>query len=464
MSIGIDIYEHIRYLHEHEGLSQREIAKTIGISRNTVRKYYNGVQLPWVRKGISGRKPYVITQEVIDFIKGCLEHDEIENIKKQKHTARRIFDRLVDERGFNGGESTIRGIVAELREKKTKVFVPLSFEPGEAAQIDWGTAKAYIADKQVVINYFCMRECYSANIFCIAFYRQNEESFLEGLINGFEYFGGVPRRIIFDNAKVAVKEGSGLNAKVQEKYKAFAAHYAFKCDFCNIAAGHEKGLIEGLVGWVRRNIFVPIPKVDTLDELNAQILKKCLQYGRNKIAGRVQSVGDMMNSARICMALLPPHGFDTSKAVTAKVDSYSTVRFDNNYYSVPANYTGKEMCIKGYSNEVAIIYQDTEIARHPRSYERGETKYRLDHYIDLIEKRPRSVFNAKPVRNNLSAELLDVGKRLSDNREMVKLLRLYIEHGEDKLVAAIGSIQHSEITVEKILIHLQNAGMPNRLK
>lgn len=138
MSIGIDIYEHIRYLHEHEGLSQREIAKTIGISRNTVRKYYNGVQLPWVRKGISGRKPYVITQEVIDFIKGCLEHDEIENIKKQKHTARRIFDRLVDERGFNGGESTIRGIVAELREKKTKVFVPLSFEPGEAAQIDWG--------------------------------------------------------------------------------------------------------------------------------------------------------------------------------------------------------------------------------------------------------------------------------------------------------------------------------------
>ena len=143
MSIEVEIYEKIRYLHEHEGMSQRGIAKVLGISRNTVKKYYEGSQVPWERQGVSGRKRYVVTDEVIDFIKECLAQDETENIKKQKHTAKRIYDRLVDEMGFTGGESTIREIVAQLKEKQSKVFVPLAFDPGEAVQIDWGEAKVY---------------------------------------------------------------------------------------------------------------------------------------------------------------------------------------------------------------------------------------------------------------------------------------------------------------------------------
>lgn len=454
MSIEVEIYEKIRYLHVHEGKSQREIARILGISRNTVKKYYEGSQVPWERQGVSGRKPYVITDEVMDFIKECLAHDDTENIKKQKHTAKRIYDRLVDEKGFTGGESTIRQIVAELKDKQSKVFVPLAFDPGEAVQIDWGEAKVYLRGKKISMNLFCMRECSSADIYCTTFYRQNEESFLEGQMKGFEHFDGIPQRVIFDNAKVAVKEGFGLHAKVQNRYQAFAAHYAFTCEFCNPAAGHEKGLVEGLVGWVRRNIFVPIPRVDSIEELNAEIMRRCLKYRQHTIAGRDQTVGQMAQSVRVRMTPLPRYRFDTSRTLIARVDDFSTVRFDSNRYSVPVLYAGKEISIKGYGNEVVMMYRNTEIARYPRCYEKGQTQYRIEHYLDIMEKRPRSVFNAKPVKNTLSPELMAIGRRLSGPQEMVKFLRLYVDYGEEKITSAVHAIHSPEITVEQIKAHL----------
>ena len=454
MVIEVDIYENIRYLHEQEGHSQRAIAKMLGVSRNTVKKYCDGSQVPWERQGVSGRQRYVLTEEIMKFIKGCLADDGDEDIKKQMHTAKRIFDRLEEEKDFKGGESTIRRIVATLKEKQGKVYIPLSFDPGEAIQIDWGQATVYLAGKRIIVNLFCMRECYSADIFCMVFYRQNEESFLEAQICGFDFFKGISKRIIFDNAKVAVKEGFGAHAKLQDRYKALAAHYAFQCDFCNISAAHEKGLVEGLVGWVRRNIFVPVPRVDTIDKLNAEILRRCLKYRKHRISGRDQSVGEMALASQAKMTSIPRYRFDPSKTVTARVDDYSTVRFNLNNYSVPVEYAGKEVSIKGYGNEVVILYRNTEIDRYTRCYEKGKTKYRLEHYIDLIESRPRSVFNAKPVKENVSAILLQAGRRLSGPREMVKLLRLCVDHGEAKVIAAISRIGTSELSVEQVRAYL----------
>ena len=454
MSIEVELYEKIRYLHEQEGKSQRAIARILRVSRNTVGKYYEGAHVPWIRQGISGRGPYIVTDEVLKFIKECFAHDELENINKQKHTAKRIYDRLVDERRFCGGESTIRRIVRELRDKQVKVFVPLSYDPGEAIQIDWGEATIYLAGKRIKIYLFCMRECYSADIYCKAFYRQNEESFLEAQISGFDFYEGVAKRIIFDNAKVAVKEGFGIHAKVQDRYKALAAHYAFKCEFCNIAAGHEKGLVEGLVGWARRNILVPIPRVETIEELNDEILRRCLKYRSHKIKGKNQSVGEMALVTKIRLTALPRYQFDPSRSIIARVSDFSTVRFSYNQYSVPVKYAGKEVSIKGYGNEIVILYQNTELARYPRCYDRGQIKYRLEHYLDLIEKRPRSVFNAKPVKDSVSSQLLEFGRKLSGPKEMVKLLRLYTDYGEDKLLKIIDNLKGSEITIEQIQAHL----------
>lgn len=199
----MEIYEKIRYYHEHTELSQRNVAKMLGISRNTVKKYWEGQTVPWERKPGSGRKNDVITDEVRDFIIKCIESDK-NAPRKQHHTAHKIYERLVDEYGFEGCEASVRRTVAELRCKVSNVFVPLAYEPAEAIQVDWGEATIILAGIKQKIQIWCMRECYSGDIFVAAFYRQNEESFLEGIVKGLDHFGGTPQKIIFDNARVAV--------------------------------------------------------------------------------------------------------------------------------------------------------------------------------------------------------------------------------------------------------------------
>lgn len=460
MAIEVEVYEKIRYLHEQEGLSQRGIAKQLGISRNTVKRYFDGSHVPWQRQGVSGRYPTVITEEVVAFITACFAADTAENIKKQRHTAKRIYSRLVEEKGFIGGESTVRRLVAELKGKPAQAFIPLEYAPGEAVQIDWGEATVYLQGKKLKIHLWCMRECYSADIFCQAFYRPNQESFLEGQASGFEFFSGIPQRIIFDNARVAVKEGFGTHAKLQNQYSAFAAHYAFKVDFCNIGAGHEKGLVEGLVGWARRNIFVPVPRLDTIEELNNELLRRCQKYRTHRIVDRQHAVGTMAAVAAAKMIPLPKYRFDPSKSVLARVDDFATVRFDHNKYSVPINYVGKEVTVKGFGNQVRIIYQNRELACYSRCYERGQTQYQLAHYLELIEQRPRSVYNAKPVKATLSQELMEIGRRLPGPREMVKLLKLYAHYGEQKIRAVITELSGQELSIQQIEARLLAIELP----
>lgn len=471
MIIEVEVYEQIRYLHSQLNTPQREIARTLGISRTTVKKYLDGATVPWERCGISGRTPYVITEDVMTFIQACLLEDETEKIKKQQHTARRIHQRLVDEKGFTGGESTLRPIVAQLKEKMPKSFVPLSYEPGEAIQIDWGEATVYLNGKKMKVYLFCLRQCFSADIFVSAFYRQNEESFLEGLSAGLKFFGGAPTRVIFDNAKVAVKEGFGVHAKVQDRYKAFAAHHAFKTEFCNVAAGHEKGLVEGLVGYIRRNVLVPVPRLGTIDELNSDLHTKCLKYRNHTIKGRTLSVGKMVEIDTAKLTALPQYVFDTSRTLIATVDEFSTFRFDTNTYSVPFSYVGKDISVKGYGNVVKAMYKNVVIAIHSRSYGRSEVKYEIEHYIGLIEQRPRSAYNAKPVKANLHPELMALGQRLSNPKEMVKLLKLCIEHGQESVLNASREIGFTEsASVALLTVYLRPCSsikpllIPNEIK
>ena len=455
MKIEVDLYERIRLLYTQEQLSQREIARRLGVSRKTVKKYCDGSNVPWERKGCSGRTAYVITDDIIHFIEACFLEDAKENIKKQRHTAKRIYDRLVEEKGFRGGESTIRNIIAEMKDVPKKSFLPLSYEPGEAIQIDWGEATIYLKGNKMKVNLFCMRQCYSSDIFVKAFFRQNEESFLEGIISGLEHFKGVPQKIIFDNAKVAVKEGFGTHAKVQDRYRLLAAHYAFKTEFCNVAAGHEKGLVEGLVGWIRRNVLVPIPRITSIEELNTTLLQRCVQYKTHHIRGKEASVGEMALIDHAAFLPLAPYRFDSSKVMTSKVDEFSTVKFDYNYYSVPITYVGKDISIKGFGNHISILYRKDEIAHYPRSYTRNETFYTLGHYIDLIEKRPRSVYNAKPVKANVSLQLTELGKALGNHRDMVKLLRLCVDYGETNVLHAASRIMNQEtLSIDQIRAYL----------
>ena len=277
----MEIYKQIRKM-RLEGMSQRQIAATLHISRNTVKKYWDGNSVPWERK-VYSRQPCILTREVVAFVKKCLEEDSRSKSKKQHHTAKRIYDRLVAEWGFTGGETTVRRLVKELREKQQEAFVPLAFPPGDALQIDWGEATVYLEGVKTTVNLFCARLCYSDAPIVLAYRRQNEESFLDAPVRVFQYFGGVPKHVIFDNGKVAVKDGFGAHARKQAGYAALAAHYGFEAVFCNPASGNEKGLVEGLIGYIRRNACVPIPKAETIEDLNLMLEKKGIKYLSHQI-------------------------------------------------------------------------------------------------------------------------------------------------------------------------------------
>ena len=421
MVITVEIYKQIRRM-RLDGMSQRQIAAVLHISRNTVKKYWDGNCVPWERKEYS-REPVVLTKDVVAFVGQCVDEDSQCGSKKQHHTAKRIYDRLVAERGFTGGETTIRRLVKELREKHQEAFVPLIFPAGDAMQIDWGEATIYLNGVKTTVNLFCARMCYSGAPMVLAYRRQNEESFLDALVQVFQYFGGVPRRVIFDNGKVAVKDGFGAHARKQAGYAALAAHYGFEAVFCNPASGNEKGLVEGLVGYIRRNVCVPVPKVKSLEELNRMLQEKCLSYLSHQIRGKEATVGEMLTREREKLYPLPGYPFDACKRVTGRVDRFCTVRFDANNYSVPAAYCGREVAVKAGPETVSIYFEGQCIAQHHRCLDRQQNIYKLEHYLHLLEKKGRAIFYARPVQEALPAYFLNwLQKQSLPPKELVEIL------------------------------------------
>ena len=458
MIIEVDIYSAIRTRYS-DGESIRSIAKDLSISRQTVKKYCEGATHPEVRKSYQ-RSPEIITDNIKAFILACFKEDENENLKKQKHSAKKIYDRLVSEKKFIGAYSTIRATVRTLRDERTvppQSSVPLSYAPGEAVQIDWGEATVYINGQKTKVYTFCGRLCYSCDMFVQAYKAANTETFLEAQQLMFDFFGGTPRRLIFDNAKVAVKEGFGIQAKPQDKYLSFSAHYAFSLDFCNPASGNEKSLVENLVGYSRRNFLVPVPRVNDIEELNRKLWNDCINYRKkHKVTHRQHPVSVMYQEETRFLKPIPKYRFDTSKTVIAKVDDFSTVRYEKNNYSVPTKYLRQDVTVKGHANNIRILHEGSVVATYLRQYGSGNTEYRLEHYIDLLERKPRSVSNARPVKETLTKELLDWGNQLpGGNKEMVKLLRLCVDYSEERILAIKRRIPGYVVpTVDMVRTHL----------
>lgn len=411
-----------RYL---AGESQRHIAKTMRISRNTVAKYCEGESVPWKRK-TPEREATMVTDDVTAFITACLQEDQQVTFKKQKHTARRIYERLVAEKGFTGGESTIRRKVREIKAILPNAFIPLQFDPGDALQIDWGEADIYDNGQKVRIHLFCARLCYSCRPVVLAYHCQNEESFCDAIVRTFKELGGVTKRVIFDNGRVAVKQGFGTHAQMQSSYESLSAHYGFDPVFCNPAQGHEKGLVEGLVGWARRNICVPVPRVSGIQELNELLLTRCHEYEKHTVRDRKSSVGVLFKEEQTFLRALPKYSFETAKCINARVNAYATVRFKTNIYSVPVQYVGYTISIKGYPESIEIYYKGKLIATHQRLMGKNQTSYHLEHYMPLLEQRPRAILDAAPVKQNIPYEVLQkikVSKQSTSN--IINILQYY---------------------------------------
>jgi hypothetical protein len=284
----------------------------------------------------------------------------------------------------------VRRAVARLRPKTPEVFIPLAVGWGEQAQVDWGQAVVRIAGQSVVVHLFCLRMRTSQVPFVWAAPTEKLEALLEGHVRAFAWLGGVPATCLYDNPKTAVvRILAGPHRQQHEIFSSLRAHYLFESVFCRPAQGHEKGAVENLVGYARRNALVPVPAVASFAELNAHLLAWCEQARRR--------LADRWVPERAALRPLPPSGFRPALTVLAVVSPSSLVRVDHNRYSVPGRYVGRTLLVRVFTERIEGWDGDTLVAEHPRCYGRGETRMQLEHYLPVIARKPRAATHAAVV-------------------------------------------------------------------
>lgn len=440
--LTVDKKEEIRREHFLHGKSIRRIARELGCSRTTVRKAIRDSDVPVYRRTAPIR--YTVLQPVIPLIDNWLKEDESQP-KKQRHTARRIWIRLKEEFGFTGGESSVCRYVHEKRLVVPEVFVPLVYQPGSDAQADWGEAKVTLNGEEVVVQFFALRLCYSGTCLVVAYPNQKQEAFFDGHQQSFEFFGGVPKRIIYDNLTTAVKKVlSGRNRQEQDFFTAFRSHFLFESVFCQPAKANEKGGVENIIGYVRRNFFVPVPQVISFAELNQILHQRCLENLNRISAGKQTSIGKLLQEEKECFLPLPKHSFDCCRTVPVKADSCSRIQFETNKYSVPTAFVYQTLLCKAYPFQIKIVQQEKVIAKHQRLYGRYQEIFNPVHYLKLLEQKPGAFLQAKPLVGWQLPEVFEkfyagLKERRPEKatREYIRTLRLLEEFSLEKVTAAV---------------------------
>ena len=424
----MELYARVRRAVLVEGRSEREVAREFGLARETVRKMLRHSLPPGYRRKEPAKRPKLGPWlGVIDTI---LQEDK-QRPAKQRHTGKRIFDRLRAENGFTGGYTIVKDYVRLHQQRSQEMFVPLAHAPG-TAQADFGEALVVMAGAELKAHYLAMDLPHSDDIFVMAFPAETTEAFLEGHVQAFAYWGGVPISILYDNTKIAVSKilGDGERLKTRT-FSELQSHYLFADKFGRPGKGNDKGNVEGLVGYARRNFLVPVPRVNSWEELNAYLLEQCRQHRQHRVRGEQETIGERFERDSVALLPLPPVSYEACEKQTPRVNSSSLVRYRCNDYSVPTEYGHREVLVKGYVHEVVIACGSQVIARHPRSYEREDIVFEPLHYLALLEQKTGALDQAAPLvgwdlpecfpqlRRLLEARLNKGGKR-----EYVQVLRL----------------------------------------
>jgi transposase len=425
---SVELYGRVRHACHVEGLSQREAARRFGIHRNTVRKMLAFSVPPGYRRTQPPPRPKLgVVTTIIDQI---LAADRSAPLK-QRHTAKRIFERLRAEHGYAGGYTTVKDYVREHRAQGQEMFVPLAHPPGHA-QADFGEAVAVIGGVRQKIHFFCLDLPHSDAGFVKAYPAERIEAFLDGHNAAFAFLGGVPQSILYDNTRLAVARILGDGTR--QRTRAFAelqSHYLFLDRFGRPGKGNDKGKVEGLVGYARRNFLVPVPVVPSFEVLNAHLEQRCLERLDHRVRGHEESVGERLVRDLSALQPRPPTAYEACDRKPARVSALSLVRYDRNDYSVPTAYGHRPVLVKGYVAEVVIACGAEIIARHPRSYEREEFVFDPLHYLALLEQKIGALDQAAPLQGWELPEAFGTLRRLLEarmgkagKREYVQVLRL----------------------------------------
>jgi len=442
----VDNYEEIRRAYFIDKMSMRAIHRRFGYDRDTIRK---AIAAP-------APQPYHLEQPRAAPVLGPYKQTIAELLqesdqqrRKQRYTGHRIYELLVGN-GYQGSESAVHCYVSRERKNRRhkKAFLPLEFDPGQDAQVDWGEAEVEMNGERIQVQFFVMRLNYSRVRFVIAFPFQKQEAFFEGHIQAFHFFGGVPHRITYDNLKTAVfKILSGHNRQEQEAYKTFRSYYLFESYYCNPAQGHEKGGVENDVGYVQRNFMAPVLKVSSYAELNTHLQAACQQNVQRHVRGKEAPVAELWEEER--GLFLPLTGADYPACVThlVKPNPYSQVELDTNRYSVPTDYQDQQLVLQAYPFRIKILSDRETIAEHVRCFEKEQDILEPLHYLSLIEQRPGAFEHAKPMRRwreqwpsdyeRLLAELRQRWPEGRGVREFISILKLHQDHPAEQVEQAV---------------------------
>ena len=424
----MEIYGRVRRAVFVEGKSQRAVAREFGFSRETVRKMLKYAVPPGYQRQQAIRRPKL--GPWLGVIDAILEDDK-QRPARQRHTAKRIFDRLREEHRFTGGYTIVKDYVRGEQLRSREMFVPLTHPPGEA-QADFGEAVVVIAGVEQKAHYLAMDLPHSDDCFVVAFPAETTEAFLEGHVRAFAYFGGVPMRILYDNTRIAVAKI--LGGEQRQRTRAFSelqSYYLFADKFGRPAKGNDKGKVEGLVGYARRNFMVPIPRFSSWEELNAQLEQECRKRRERRLRGHTETIGERFERDHAALLPLPAAPYEACEKISARVSSLSLVRYRGNDYSVPTQYGHRQVWVKGYVHEVVIACGSEVIARHARSYERETVVFDPLHYLALLEQKTRALDQAAPLTGWQLPEcfitlrrLLEARMKKHGSREYVQVLRL----------------------------------------
>ncbi len=424
----MEIYGRVRRAVRVEGRSQRAVARDFGLSRETVRKMLQFAVPPGYQRQQPIKRPKL--GPWLGVIDAILDDDK-QRPAKQRHTAKRIFERLKEEHGFTGGYTIVKDYVRSAELHSREMFIPLTHAPGEA-QADFGEALVVVAGVEQKAHYLAMDLAHSDDCFVVAFPAETTEAFLEGHVRAFAYFGAVPTRILYDNTKIAVARI--LGGEERQRTRAFSelqSYYLFADKFGRPAKGNDKGKVEGLVGYARRNFMVPIPRASSWQELNEHLEAGCQRRRERRLRGHTETISERCVRDHAAMLPLPAAPYEACEKIAGRVSSLSLVRYRSNDYSVPTQYGHRQVWVKGYVHEVVIACASAIIARHERSYEREAIVFDPLHYLALLEQKTRALDQAAPLAGWQLPEcfaqlrrLLEARLKKHGSREYVQVLRL----------------------------------------
>lgn len=423
-----------------EGLSKREACRQFGLHWDTLERMLSHSSPPGYRRVAKVARPVI--GPWLERLRTLLKANR-DLPRKQRYTVKRMWEVLCKE-GFPGGYTVVKDAVRELRRQAPKeVFMPL-LQPAGEAQVDFGHAVARIGGRLTKITFFVMAMVHSDAMFVMAFPRECTEAFLEAHLGAFAFFGMVPRRISYDNTKVAVSKILGPHErKLTAAFSRLVSHFLFEPHFCRVRRANEKGVVEGSVRYSRQNFLVPVPNMADYAELNAHLRGCCDSDMERRLRGKTLPKRTLLAEDKVAGLGRPKEDFDSRRLVSTTATSESLVRFDTNDYSVPVAYGHRPVVLKASVDTVFIYHASKQIARHARCWGRERQVFDPRHYLPLLERKPGSLDYARPLRNWDLPEVFGTlrrrleAERPDGTREYIRVLLLLRESPQEHLTIAI---------------------------